>query len=161
DEEFDSSYESLLSLAATLGDAKPRSTPEDVIKSLPKGQYKDWKHADSDTRCPICLDDYAEDDALLRVPQCNHWLHQGCLEQWLHGATTCPVCRGRVGGQNRTRSVRRARAHPHTHTTTHIARPNGPSTSAAGPSGATHPPQDEEEDSSEDDIGFSGFFWGW
>lgn len=57
DEDFDSSYESLLSLAATLGDAKPRSTSEDVIKALPKGQYKDWKHADSDTRCPICLDD--------------------------------------------------------------------------------------------------------
>jgi len=44
-------------LAATLGDAKPRFTPQHVIASLPNGLYKDWATKDSDQRCPICLED--------------------------------------------------------------------------------------------------------
>jgi hypothetical protein len=57
DEDFDSSYESLLSLASTLGEARPRATPNHVIAALPTGFYKDWQTPDSDQRCPICLDD--------------------------------------------------------------------------------------------------------
>lgn len=41
DEDFDTSYESLLSLAATLGDAHPRFTPDDVIASLPTAPYSE------------------------------------------------------------------------------------------------------------------------
>jgi hypothetical protein len=57
DEDFDPSYESLISLASTLGEARPRATPNHVIDTLPTGLYKDWQTADSDQRCPICLDD--------------------------------------------------------------------------------------------------------
>jgi hypothetical protein len=57
DEDFDESYESLISLAQTLGEAKPRATPESVIAALETGKYKDWRTPDSDQRCPICLDD--------------------------------------------------------------------------------------------------------
>ena len=57
DEDFDTSYESLLSLAATLGEVKPRSVPEKVLKALPTAQYRDWMSVDSDERCSICLDD--------------------------------------------------------------------------------------------------------
>ena len=64
DEDFDTSYESLLSLAATLGDVKPRCTSESVIASLPTGLYRDWATPDSDARCPICLDDVCASDLL-------------------------------------------------------------------------------------------------
>jgi hypothetical protein len=57
DEEFDTSYEGLLQLAASVGEAKPRSTPSHVISSMETAAYKDWATADSDKRCPICLDD--------------------------------------------------------------------------------------------------------
>ncbi|KAG6884640.1 hypothetical protein C0993_009357 [Termitomyces sp. T159_Od127] len=57
DEDWNSDYESLLSLAAQLGEVKPRSTPAEVIDSMETGLYKDWKTTDSDHRCPICLDD--------------------------------------------------------------------------------------------------------
>ncbi|GLB41224.1 hypothetical protein LshimejAT787_0904390 [Lyophyllum shimeji] len=93
DEDFDESYESLLSLAAALGEAKPRCTPDSVIAQLETGLYKDWKTADSDHRCPICLDDYQPDDGLLKLADCSHWLHRECLQQWLRSASTCPVCR--------------------------------------------------------------------
>ncbi|KAF5381678.1 hypothetical protein D9615_005573 [Tricholomella constricta] len=98
DEDFDESYESLLSLAASLGEAKPRCTPDGVISSLETGLFKDWKTADSDHRCPICLDDYQPDDSLLKLADCSHWLHRECLQQWLRSATTCPVCRKTVSG---------------------------------------------------------------
>ncbi|KAI0047886.1 hypothetical protein FA95DRAFT_1491901, partial [Auriscalpium vulgare] len=80
DEDFDSSYDSLLSLAATLGDVRPRSTPDSVVAALPSGVYKDWANSDSDQRCPICLDDYQESDPVLKLSDCSHWLHKGCLE---------------------------------------------------------------------------------
>ncbi|KAF7973616.1 hypothetical protein HWV62_14792 [Athelia sp. TMB] len=57
DEDFDSSYESLMTLASTLGEVRPRSTPSHVIASLPTGTYQDWRTPGSDERCPICLDD--------------------------------------------------------------------------------------------------------
>jgi hypothetical protein len=57
DEDFDESYESLLSLAAAIGEVKPRCTPEDVISKLETATFKDWATAESDKRCSICLDD--------------------------------------------------------------------------------------------------------
>jgi hypothetical protein len=103
DEDFDSSYENLLSIATALGEAKSRGVPEHVITSLPTGFYKDWATTGSDQRCPICLDDYKSLDRVLKLSDCSHWLHQGCLAQWLRGASTCPVCRKCVSnsqGQN-------------------------------------------------------------
>ncbi|EGN94329.1 hypothetical protein SERLA73DRAFT_62241, partial [Serpula lacrymans var. lacrymans S7.3] len=96
DEDFDSSYESLLSLAATLGEVKSKATPDDVIASLPTAPYKEWATEESDQRCPICLDDYLPSDPVLKLLECSHWLHKGCLETWLHNANTCPVCRKKV-----------------------------------------------------------------
>jgi len=93
DEDFDESYESLLSLAAAIGDVKPRCTPEDVISKLETATYKDWGTTDSDKRCPICLDDYGPGDQVMKAGSCSHWLHKDCLHQWLKGANTCPVCR--------------------------------------------------------------------
>ncbi|TFY60423.1 hypothetical protein EVG20_g7421 [Dentipellis fragilis] len=121
DEDFDASYEALISLASTLGDVKPRCTPDHVINSLATGTYQDWANADSDQRCPICLDDYAPADAVTKLSDCPHWLHTECLEvclhslramqfttnalfclqQWLRSATTCPVCRHHVRGPRR------------------------------------------------------------
>jgi hypothetical protein len=57
DEDFDTSYENLLSLAATIGEVRPRHTSDSVINSLPTGIFKEWRNAESDQRCPICLDD--------------------------------------------------------------------------------------------------------
>ncbi|KAI1787189.1 hypothetical protein LXA43DRAFT_720705 [Ganoderma leucocontextum] len=97
DEDLDTSYEGLLSLSTLLGDVKPRGTPADIVSALPRGTYGEWvRPGQTEERCPICLDDYEAKDACLRVPTCSHWFHEGCLQQWLKGARTCPVCRGRV-----------------------------------------------------------------
>ncbi|KAI0260733.1 hypothetical protein BC834DRAFT_831302 [Gloeopeniophorella convolvens] len=84
DEDFDNSYESLLSLAATIGEVRPRHTPDNVIATLPRATFKDWRNGESDQRCPICLDDYEDDDPVMKLSDCSHWLHTGCLQVSVH-----------------------------------------------------------------------------
>jgi hypothetical protein len=56
---------------------------------------------------------------VLRISDCDHWFHKECLEvscpltpfltdahlifpqQWLHGARSCPLCKGVVRGRTR------------------------------------------------------------
>jgi hypothetical protein len=61
----------------------------------------------------------------MRLSDCSHWLHKNCLQvrplppnyspqltleqQWLRGATTCPVCRQRVRAPQPPRRDRGAR----------------------------------------------------
>ncbi|KAG9099379.1 hypothetical protein FRC06_005327 [Ceratobasidium sp. 370] len=83
DDEFDDSYEGLLRLAARIGDAKPRGTPADVIKAMPTGSYANCPGAKAETRCPICLDDYEQEDIVALIRGCSHWFHKECIQQWL------------------------------------------------------------------------------
>ncbi|KAF7288296.1 RING-type domain-containing protein [Mycena chlorophos] len=125
DEDFDTSYESLLSLSGLIGDARPKGTSDETISGLESAQFQDWATADSDQRCPICLDDvsvsihlmlpahmiqYEPSDTVMRLSDCRHWLHKDCLVQWLKGASTCPVCRKDVKGKAPAR-----RPHHHVH----------------------------------------------
>ncbi|KAG6334530.1 hypothetical protein ID866_4564 [Astraeus odoratus] len=80
DELFDSSYEALLSLSSVIGEARSRATPEEVIASLENATYREWAREDSETRCPICLDDYEPSDIVAKLLECPHWLHKHCLE---------------------------------------------------------------------------------
>ncbi|OSD07668.1 hypothetical protein PYCCODRAFT_1358288, partial [Trametes coccinea BRFM310] len=81
DEDFDFSYEGLITLSSILGDVKPRGTPSDVIASLPRGTYSEWaRPGATEERCPICLDDYEATDPCLRIGGCSHWFHEGCLQ---------------------------------------------------------------------------------
>lgn len=43
--------------------------------------------------CAVCLDDYADGDAILYMSPCAHAFHAACLVDWLAERTTCPVCR--------------------------------------------------------------------
>ncbi|KAJ7284027.1 hypothetical protein C8J57DRAFT_751635 [Mycena rebaudengoi] len=104
DEDFDASYENLLTLSGIIGDVKPKSTPQHVIADLESGLYQEWATPESDKRCPICLDDYEPSDSVLKLADCRHWLHKECLEQWLKGARTCPVCRKDVKGKAKQRT---------------------------------------------------------
>ncbi|KAI3607561.1 ring u-box domain-containing protein [Moniliophthora roreri] len=99
DEDFDTSYESLITLEAALGEVKSKATPQHIIEGLETADYREWATDDSDKRCPICLDDYKSSDPVSKLPECSHWLHKPCLEQWLKGASTCPVCRESVRAQ--------------------------------------------------------------
>lgn len=47
----------------------------------------------SDGTCPICLSDYQPKETLRSIPDCNHYFHADCIDEWLKLNGTCPLCR--------------------------------------------------------------------
>eukprot|EP00808_Paulinella_micropora_P014530 g75795.t1 len=43
--------------------------------------------------CPICLDDYGDDQDKLETLWCRHRFHTSCISTWLEKKSSCPVCR--------------------------------------------------------------------
>ena len=43
-------------------------------------------------KCIVCLSEYEEGDTLRHL-KCGHDFHKDCIDQWLQGNATCPVCR--------------------------------------------------------------------
>ncbi|XP_076919585.1 putative RING-H2 finger protein ATL21A [Bidens hawaiensis] len=46
-----------------------------------------------DSMCIICLSDYKPKESLRTIPECNHYFHAECIDEWLKLNATCPVCR--------------------------------------------------------------------
>ena len=47
---------------------------------------------DGVTACVICMEAPSAAEETIRLP-CSHSFHSDCVKGWLHGNTTCPVCR--------------------------------------------------------------------
>ncbi|KAK1312316.1 RING-H2 finger protein ATL74 [Acorus calamus] len=48
------------------------------------------------TECPICLGEFHEGERLRVLPECNHGFHVECIDEWLAGRSSCPMCRHSV-----------------------------------------------------------------
>ena len=48
-----------------------------------------WK----ETTCPVCLADFDDGEAVRVLPECMHYFHAECIDTWLRGSTSCPMCR--------------------------------------------------------------------
>ncbi|KAK1286384.1 RING-H2 finger protein ATL74 [Acorus calamus] len=48
------------------------------------------------TECPICLGEFHEGEKLRVLPECNHGFHVECIDEWLAGRSSCPMCRHSV-----------------------------------------------------------------
>jgi len=48
-----------------------------------------------DAICPICLEEYQEEDGL-RILGCEHHAHQVCMDTWLQEKPVCPLCQQHV-----------------------------------------------------------------
>ncbi|KAK4262898.1 hypothetical protein QN277_028393 [Acacia crassicarpa] len=47
----------------------------------------------NDNTCSICLSEYEPKETLRTIPDCNHYFHAHCIDEWLRMNATCPVCR--------------------------------------------------------------------
>ncbi|WCJ26515.1 RING/U-box superfamily protein [Euphorbia peplus] len=47
----------------------------------------------NDNTCPICLSEYQPKETLRTIPECNHYFHVECIDEWLKMNATCPLCR--------------------------------------------------------------------
>ncbi|KAL5750088.1 hypothetical protein ACOSP7_024691 [Xanthoceras sorbifolium] len=52
----------------------------------------------NDNTCSICLCEYQPKEVLRTVPECNHYFHVTCIDEWLRLNATCPVCRNTPEG---------------------------------------------------------------
>lgn len=48
--------------------------------------------------CAICLNKFAKQDRVRRLPNCKHEFHRPCIDQWLLRVSSCPLCLGPVSG---------------------------------------------------------------
>ncbi|XP_011026895.1 PREDICTED: RING-H2 finger protein ATL20-like [Populus euphratica] len=54
----------------------------------------------NDNTCPICLSEYQPKDTLRTIPDCNHYFHANCVDEWLKMNATCPLCRNSLDGSS-------------------------------------------------------------
>ncbi|KAJ2027934.1 hypothetical protein IWW57_002389 [Coemansia sp. S610] len=100
-------YELFLEIASILGQARNNTVSQELVdKRLGKYRYCSRDGGPvavgeegleialvSADRCPVCLEDFAEDD-VLRVLECHHGLHLVCGDAWFtKGSNKCPICR--------------------------------------------------------------------
>ena len=58
------------------------------FKDLPENHDNDEEEF-----CPICTDNYSEEKAILKCPDCRNYMHGECILRWLRANMECPLCR--------------------------------------------------------------------
>lgn len=85
-------------VAAAAADSRDgrRGLDEKLIETFPTMAYSEVMELKMDKEpleCAVCLCEFTEDESLRMLPQCCHVFHPECIDTWLAGQVTCPVCR--------------------------------------------------------------------
>lgn len=73
----------------TKTDEQLESLEVDEYKSCQKGAPED--KLDEEDVCPICLEEYDEENPR-SMTKCQHHFHLCCILEWMERSDTCPVC---------------------------------------------------------------------
>ncbi|XP_010460006.1 PREDICTED: E3 ubiquitin-protein ligase ATL15-like [Camelina sativa] len=76
-----------------------RGLDASVIETFPTFRYstvKTLRIGKEALECPVCLNEFEDDETLRLIPQCCHVFHPGCIDAWLRSQTTCPLCRSNL-----------------------------------------------------------------
>jgi E3 ubiquitin-protein ligase EL5 len=77
--------------AGTAGGVSPAA-----LQALPLTVYSAKHHAGEALECAVCLAELTDGEAARFLPRCGHGFHAECVELWLLGHSTCPLCRVEV-----------------------------------------------------------------
>ncbi|KAL1219875.1 RING-H2 finger protein ATL54 [Cardamine amara subsp. amara] len=69
---------------------------QSIINSITICNYKRGDGLIERTDCPVCLNEFEEDESLRLLPKCNHAFHISCIDTWLKSHTNCPLCRAGI-----------------------------------------------------------------
>lgn len=77
---------------------EPRVPParRATLESLPVVEWKSSLEESIGAQCNICLEEFQENEQLVRLPNCLHSFHRQCIRTWLTQKAQCPVCRSAV-----------------------------------------------------------------
>ncbi|KAF8099533.1 hypothetical protein N665_0242s0017 [Sinapis alba] len=69
---------------------------QSIINSITICSYKRGDGLIERTDCPVCLNEFEEEESLRLLPKCNHAFHISCIDTWLRSHTNCPLCRAAI-----------------------------------------------------------------
>ncbi|KAJ4745155.1 RING/U-box superfamily protein [Rhynchospora pubera] len=75
---------------------QPKGLDPTIVDSFPTMVYsevKEHKIGKGALECAVCLSEFEDDEKLKLLPKCSHVFHPDCIDAWLVGHATCPVCR--------------------------------------------------------------------
>ncbi|KFK41641.1 hypothetical protein AALP_AA2G154100 [Arabis alpina] len=73
-----------------------RGLDASVIETFPTFRYstvKTLRIGKEALECPVCLNEFEDDETLRLIPKCCHVFHPACIDAWLRSHATCPLCR--------------------------------------------------------------------
>ncbi|KAK4765382.1 hypothetical protein SAY86_026472 [Trapa natans] len=76
-----------------------------VIDSIAVFRYKAGEGLIDGTECPVCLNEFRDEDTLRLLPKCSHAFHVPCIDTWLQSHKNCPLCRAPIVGEGGTLQV--------------------------------------------------------
>jgi hypothetical protein len=75
-----------------------RLTQQDIQRCTETIQYRQGNSAMTETRCPIGLTNFQENEEVMRIRRCGHYFNPANLRNWLVNHNNCPVCRRLIVG---------------------------------------------------------------
>lgn len=77
---------------------EPRFSGADkaLIEMLPFFRFSALKGSKEGLECAVCLSRFKDAETLRLLPKCKHAFHIDCIDRWLEGHSSCPLCRQRV-----------------------------------------------------------------
>ncbi|OEL25298.1 hypothetical protein BAE44_0013684 [Dichanthelium oligosanthes] len=64
-----------------------------LLRALPVTVYRAKDRPGEALECAVCLAELADGEAARFLPRCGHGFHAECVDMWLRGHPTCPLCR--------------------------------------------------------------------
>lgn len=63
-------------------------------KQLKQEEQEDEEDEENAAVCAVCLEEFAGEDTVRELGNCDHAFHAACLDRWADtGPATCPLCR--------------------------------------------------------------------
>lgn len=66
---------------------------EKELSMIPVVEYETKGAGVAGAECAICLGEFVDGEKVRLLPMCHHGFHVRCIDMWLAGHSSCPICR--------------------------------------------------------------------